>query len=217
MTVDSDTSTSDTLLLFATGAAKGRGQKAVASTADTASFAEALNAVLKDLALQVVRDGEGARKMVEVTVEREKVNVEQAKVEVERQSLANKQEFEDAALKFELEKFRIAAEKEIRIAAANAMGQMLAKAQMQIFGDPSTMAQMTHASSASGSDSNAMRRRPAGRWQGPQAGRGSCTPHAQPLTPRASGPARIAPLRPDAGRAGTCPGRSARGSCSRRR
>ena len=68
VTVDSDTSTSDTLLLFATGAAKGRGQKAVASTADTASFAEALNAVLKDLALQVVRDGEGARKMVEVTV-----------------------------------------------------------------------------------------------------------------------------------------------------
>ena len=68
VTVDSDTSTSDTLLLFATGAAKGRGQKAVASAADVAAFAEALNALLKDLALQVVRDGEGARKMVEVTV-----------------------------------------------------------------------------------------------------------------------------------------------------
>ena len=68
VTVDSDTSTSDTLLLFATGAAKGRGQRAAASAADTAVFAEALNAVLKDLALQVVRDGEGARKMVEVTV-----------------------------------------------------------------------------------------------------------------------------------------------------
>jgi glutamate N-acetyltransferase / amino-acid N-acetyltransferase len=68
VTVDSDTSTSDTLLLFATGAAKDRGQRAVTSPADTAAFAEALNAVLKDLALQVVRDGEGARKMVEVTV-----------------------------------------------------------------------------------------------------------------------------------------------------
>jgi glutamate N-acetyltransferase/amino-acid N-acetyltransferase len=68
VTVDSDTSTSDTLLLFATGAAKDRGQRAVTSAADTAAFAEALNAVLKDLALQVVRDGEGARKMVEVTV-----------------------------------------------------------------------------------------------------------------------------------------------------
>jgi glutamate N-acetyltransferase/amino-acid N-acetyltransferase len=68
VTVDSDTSTSDTLMLFATGAAKERGQEAVASAADASAFAEALNAVLKDLALQVVRDGEGARKMVEVTV-----------------------------------------------------------------------------------------------------------------------------------------------------
>jgi glutamate N-acetyltransferase/amino-acid N-acetyltransferase len=68
VTVDSDTSTSDTLLLFATGAATRRGQKAVASAADTTAFADALNTVLKDLALQVVRDGEGARKMVEVTV-----------------------------------------------------------------------------------------------------------------------------------------------------
>ena len=68
VTVDSDTSTSDTLLLFATGAAKDRGQTAVAAAADATAFAEGLNAVLKDLALQVVRDGEGARKMVEVTV-----------------------------------------------------------------------------------------------------------------------------------------------------
>ena len=68
VTVDSDTSTSDTLLLFATGAAKGRGQTAVAAAADATAFAEALSAVLRDLALQVVRDGEGARKMVEVTV-----------------------------------------------------------------------------------------------------------------------------------------------------
>jgi flotillin len=78
-----------------------------------------------------------------VTVAGEQVNVERAKVDVERQSLSNKQEFEGAALKFELEKFRIAAEKEIRIAAANAMGQMLAKANMQIFGDPDTMARMS--------------------------------------------------------------------------
>ncbi|WLS03515.1 bifunctional glutamate N-acetyltransferase/amino-acid acetyltransferase ArgJ [Shinella oryzae] len=70
ITVDSDTSTSDTLLLFATGAAAADGQKAV--TADDAaldSFRAALNDLLRDLALQVVRDGEGARKMVEITVE----------------------------------------------------------------------------------------------------------------------------------------------------
>src|SRR5690242_230027 len=81
--------------------------------------------------------------MVDVNVERERVNVRQAEVEVERQSLSNKSEFEEAALKFELEKLRIAADREVRIAAAQALGNMLAKAQMQIFGDPSTMARMS--------------------------------------------------------------------------
>ncbi|CAD7022834.1 bifunctional glutamate N-acetyltransferase/amino-acid acetyltransferase ArgJ [Pseudorhizobium halotolerans] len=70
VTVDSDTSTSDTLMLFATGAAAADGQARVTSVEDPAlaEFRAALNALLKDLALQVVRDGEGARKMVEVTV-----------------------------------------------------------------------------------------------------------------------------------------------------
>jgi glutamate N-acetyltransferase/amino-acid N-acetyltransferase len=61
-TVDSDTSTSDTLLLFATGAAAND------RAADTDDFARALHAVLLDLALQVVRDGEGAQKLIRVDV-----------------------------------------------------------------------------------------------------------------------------------------------------
>ncbi|MCO5733698.1 bifunctional glutamate N-acetyltransferase/amino-acid acetyltransferase ArgJ [Rhizobium sp. SSA_523] len=70
VTVDSDTSTSDTLLLFATGKAAADGQARVETAEDERlfEFRSALNALLKDLALQVVRDGEGARKMVEVTV-----------------------------------------------------------------------------------------------------------------------------------------------------
>lgn len=70
VTVDSDTSTSDTLMLFATGAASADGQARIenADDAQLESFRAALNDLLKDLALQVVRDGEGARKMVEVTV-----------------------------------------------------------------------------------------------------------------------------------------------------
>jgi glutamate N-acetyltransferase / amino-acid N-acetyltransferase len=70
VTVDSDTSTSDTLLLFATGAAAKRGAKRVNDLKDPrlAGFKRGLNKVLKNLALQVVRDGEGARKQVEVTV-----------------------------------------------------------------------------------------------------------------------------------------------------
>ncbi len=87
-------------------------------------------------------EGEKSLKMVDVNVEREKVNVEKARVDVERVSLSNKQEFEGAALQFELEKLRIQADKEVRIAAAQAMANMFAKAQMQIFGDPSTMASM---------------------------------------------------------------------------
>ncbi len=70
VTVDSDTSTSDTLMLFATGGAAVDGQARVETADDPRldGFRAALNDLLKDLALQVVRDGEGARKMVEVTV-----------------------------------------------------------------------------------------------------------------------------------------------------
>ena len=70
ITVDSDTSTSDTLMLFATGAAARRGASAIENIGDPglAGFREALNDLMQDLALQIVRDGEGARKMVEITI-----------------------------------------------------------------------------------------------------------------------------------------------------
>ncbi|WP_421856942.1 bifunctional glutamate N-acetyltransferase/amino-acid acetyltransferase ArgJ [Oricola sp.] len=70
ITVDSDTSTSDTLLAFATGAAAGRGAPAIADPEDPrlAAFAEAFADCLRELAVMVVRDGEGARKLVRVTV-----------------------------------------------------------------------------------------------------------------------------------------------------
>jgi glutamate N-acetyltransferase / amino-acid N-acetyltransferase len=66
-TVDSDTSTSDTVLLFATGQTKHPRVPADGG-AVLAEFASALNAVLLDLALQVVRDGEGAQKLVRIEV-----------------------------------------------------------------------------------------------------------------------------------------------------
>ena len=71
ITVDSDTSTSDTLMLFATGKAKERGAPRIADAADKrlAEFASALDHLLLNLARQVARDGEGARKFVQVTVE----------------------------------------------------------------------------------------------------------------------------------------------------
>jgi len=70
ITVDSDTSTSDTLILFATGAAAKRGAPKIKTATDKRlkHFKAALNDVLLDLAYQVVRDGEGARHFVAVTV-----------------------------------------------------------------------------------------------------------------------------------------------------
>jgi glutamate N-acetyltransferase/amino-acid N-acetyltransferase len=67
ITVDSDTSTSDTVLAFATGAAGNDPLTAVASPGADA-FHAALRAVCKTLAHQVVRDGEGASKFIAVTV-----------------------------------------------------------------------------------------------------------------------------------------------------
>jgi glutamate N-acetyltransferase/amino-acid N-acetyltransferase len=71
VTVDGDTSTSDTLLAFATGAAAARGASPIAKLADQAvpAFRKGLAAVLANLSEQVARDGEGARKLVEVIVE----------------------------------------------------------------------------------------------------------------------------------------------------
>ncbi|RVU20295.1 bifunctional glutamate N-acetyltransferase/amino-acid acetyltransferase ArgJ [Methylobacterium oryzihabitans] len=68
VTIDGDTSTSDTLMLFATGAA---GNDAVASAEDPRlrDFAAALDDLLAELAQLVARDGEGARKFVTVRVE----------------------------------------------------------------------------------------------------------------------------------------------------
>ena len=68
ITVDSDTSTSDTLVMFATGAAQGAPKITSAGDRRLAPFRAALFDLLRDLAHQVVRDGEGARKFVEVRV-----------------------------------------------------------------------------------------------------------------------------------------------------
>src|SRR5271170_5442912 len=71
VTIDGDTSTSDTLLAFATGAAASHGAPKISRASDPRlkAFTKAFHAVLADLAEQVARDGEGARKLVEIIVE----------------------------------------------------------------------------------------------------------------------------------------------------
>ncbi len=65
ITVDSDTSTSDSVILFATGRAD---RQPIGSMDEAAGLASAIDSVMIDLAHQIVRDGEGATKFVEITV-----------------------------------------------------------------------------------------------------------------------------------------------------
>src|SRR3979490_2745610 len=71
VTIDGDTSTSDTLLAFATGSAAANGAPKISRASDPRlkAFTKAFRAVLADLAEQVARDGEGARKLVEIIVD----------------------------------------------------------------------------------------------------------------------------------------------------
>ena len=68
ITVDSDTSTSDTVLAFATGKA-GNPELRSFEDAGADAFQAALTDLCRQLALLVVRDGEGAKKLIEITVE----------------------------------------------------------------------------------------------------------------------------------------------------
>jgi glutamate N-acetyltransferase/amino-acid N-acetyltransferase len=69
VTIDGDTSTSDTLMMYATGQAKGCPKISRAADPKLNAFKKALLAVLANLSEQVARDGEGARKLVEIVVE----------------------------------------------------------------------------------------------------------------------------------------------------
>lgn len=71
ITVDGDTSTSDTVLAFATGAAAARGVAPINAQSPeetVAPFRSALEDLMRDLALQVVKDGEGLTKFVTINV-----------------------------------------------------------------------------------------------------------------------------------------------------
>jgi glutamate N-acetyltransferase / amino-acid N-acetyltransferase len=88
VTIDGDTSTSDTLLAFATGAAAEHGAPRISRAGDPRlkAFVKAFNQVLANLSEQVARDGEGARKLVEITVEGAKTKASARKIAM---SIAN--------------------------------------------------------------------------------------------------------------------------------
>lgn len=80
VTIDGDTSTSDTLMMFATAQAPDCPRIARASDPRLKAFKKALQAVLANLSEQVARDGEGARKLVEIVVEGAKTKASARKI-----------------------------------------------------------------------------------------------------------------------------------------
>ena len=71
ITVDSDTSTNDTVLAFATGKAmEGKNERIISRTSDPRliQFREAFSEIMHDLAIQIVKDGEGAKKLIQIKV-----------------------------------------------------------------------------------------------------------------------------------------------------
>tara|TARA_B100001057_G_scaffold100956_1_gene97964 strand:+ start:66 stop:1307 length:1242 start_codon:yes stop_codon:yes gene_type:complete len=71
ITVDSDTSTNDTVLAFATGKAMAdKNERIISRTSDPRliNFRETFSEIMHDLALQIVKDGEGAKKLIQIRV-----------------------------------------------------------------------------------------------------------------------------------------------------
>jgi uncharacterized membrane protein YqiK len=90
-------------------------------------------------------EGDRAVQMVPVTVAREQVNVEDARVTVKIRDLEGQSKFESIARELQVQLATIEAEKEAKIAAARAMGEALAKANIKLWGDPKAVQQMAEA------------------------------------------------------------------------
>ncbi len=116
-------------------------QKAAAQKAE----ATRIKATADKDAAALKAEGDKAVQMVPVDVESKQVEVEAQRVEVARQELANKAEFESISKGLTLALEEITANKEVRIAMAEAMGRALANVNMTLWGDPTTFAAMTQA------------------------------------------------------------------------
>jgi uncharacterized membrane protein YqiK len=90
-------------------------------------------------------EGDQAVQMVPVSVAREQVNVEDARVTVKIRDLEGQSKFESIARELQVQLATIQAEKEAKIAAAKAMGEALAQANLNVWGDPTAVQQMTAA------------------------------------------------------------------------
>ncbi len=96
-------------------------------------------------AKQLEAEAERSLQMVPVTVSQEQVKVSDAQVTVKIRDLEGQARFEKIARELQVELAKIAADKEARIAAAQAFGNALANAHMTLWGDPTAVARMSAA------------------------------------------------------------------------
>ena len=87
--------------------------------------------------------GQKAVQMVPVEVEREKVEIESARVDVKEKDLEIQSRHAEIAKDLQIALAQIEAQKQVETAKAQAMGNALSQANMQIWGDPSTFAKMS--------------------------------------------------------------------------
>jgi flotillin len=87
-------------------------------------------------------EGDQALAMIPVNVAAEQVKVDQSKVEVLKLELETKSANQRLSFELEVQKAKIAAERDVRIAMATAMGQALSASDFKIYGDPLTAAKM---------------------------------------------------------------------------
>lgn len=87
--------------------------------------------------------GTRAQQLVPVSVDRERVNVKQADVDVERQRLANESEFSQISYNRQIDLAKIEAEKEVRIASAQAVGEMYSRAHIQMWATADSMSKIS--------------------------------------------------------------------------
>ena len=96
-------------------------------------------------AKELTATGQRAVEMVPVEVDREKVKVEDDRVTVKIKDLEGQATFESIARELQVELAKIAAEKEARIAQARAMAEAFSQANINVWGDPSAVENMSRA------------------------------------------------------------------------
>lgn len=112
------------------------------NAADNQATAKLTLAEAEKQAKSLQAEGDQSIAMIPVNVASEQVKVDQAKVEVLKLELETKSANQRLSFELEVQKAKIAAERDVRIAMATAMGNALSASEFKIYGDPMTAARM---------------------------------------------------------------------------